>query len=64
MNNGAFHYEEKRICEAEITVLGADCKRAIKVARSGKQRSSRDSEKLKETTESAKPRPMGLQQIP
>ena len=55
MNNGAVHYEEKRICEAEIAVLGTDCTRAIKVARSDKQRSSRDSVKLKETTESAKP---------
>ena len=61
MNNGAFHYEEKKICEAEIAVFRTDCTRAIKVAMSDKQRGSRDSVKLKETKESAKPKPMGRQ---
>ena len=49
-------------------VFGTDCTEAIKVARSHQQRSSsvkeRESVKLKESAESAKPRPMGLQQIP
>ena len=49
--------------------LGTDCTGAIKVARSHQQRSSsllknRESVKLKESAENAKPRPMGHQQLP